>query len=117
MYLKISEGDCSSRWESGNREGDVEGQLYLQNYTEICKRNWDHVKEVISLDAKDKKAKTINTKWINSLNDIRNKAFHPEKGHLKTEEVKFVKEHFNKVKEFFSRIKYIQSNWLIAFQE
>ena len=93
--------DCSSRWEEKNREGDEEGQLYLQNYVEICIHNWNLVKNVISLGAKDKEAKKVNTKWIRDLNTIRNKGAHPERGVLTTDQVAFVNELFDKAEKYF----------------
>ena len=64
--------ECIRRWEEGNREGDEESQLYLINYIDICIKNWDFVKDVISLGVKDKDNKKANTKWIRILNEIRN---------------------------------------------
>lgn len=93
--------DCSSRWESKNREGEEESQLYLQNYVDICIQNWGLVKDVISLDAVDKEAKKANTKWIRDLNDIRNKVAHPEQGVLSTDQVAFVKEIYENVENYF----------------
>ena len=93
--------DCSSRWEEKNREGDEEGQLYLQNYVEICIHNWNLVKNVISLGAKDKEAKKANTKWIRDLNTIRNKGAHPERGALTTDQVAFVNELIDKAEKYF----------------
>ncbi|MDE0153149.1 MAG: DGQHR domain-containing protein [Gammaproteobacteria bacterium] len=93
--------DCSARWEEKSREGSVEKQLFLINYVDICINNWDIVKDVISLDAKDKQAKTVNIKWIKRLNEIRNKVFHPEQGALSTEQVAFVEDIYKKVEEHF----------------
>ena len=93
--------DCSSRWEAKDQEGEPESHLYLQNYVEICIQNWNLVKDVISLDAKDKEAKRVNTKWIRDLNNIRNKVAHPEQGVLDAEQVKLVKEIYDKVEKFF----------------
>ena len=93
--------DCSSRWEAKNRDGAEEGQLYLQNYVEICIHNWDLVKGVISLESKDREAKTRNTKWINELNNIRNKVAHPEQGVLSTAQVTRVREIYDKVEQYF----------------
>ena len=93
--------DCSSRWEEKNRDGEEEGQLYLQNYVEICVHNWDIVKDVISLGEKDKEAKTRNTKWIKDLNVIRNKVAHPEQGSLNAQQVMRVTEIYDKVKKYF----------------
>ena len=93
--------DCSSRWEEKNREGDEEGQLYMQNYVEICIQNWNLVKNVISLDAKDKEAKKVNTKWIRNLNNIRNKVAHPEQGVLNADQVAQVRKIYDKIEEYF----------------
>ena len=93
--------DCSSRWEAKNREGEEEGQLYLQNYVDICIHNWDLVKDVISMGAKDKEAKTRNTKWIRHLNIIRNKVAHPEQGVLSADQVTQVRDIYNNVEEYF----------------
>ncbi len=95
--------DCSSRWEEKNRVGDEESQLYLLNYVDICIQNWDLVKNVISLDANDKEAKRVNTKWITDLNKIRNIVAHPEQGALNTEQVAKVKEIYDRVEEFFPK--------------
>lgn len=100
--LKIRK-DCTTRWEEKNREGDEEGQLYLQNYVDICIDNWALVKEVISLGARDKEAKTRNTKWIKDLTRVRNKVAHPEQGLLNSEEVIQVREIYDKVEEFFPK--------------
>lgn len=93
--------DCSARWEAKDQEGEPESQLYLQNYVDICIHNWTLVKDVISLDEKDKEAKTKNTKWIRDLNDIRNKVAHPEQGVLDAEQVALVKEIYGKVEKHF----------------
>ena len=95
--------DCSSRWESKNREGEEESQLYLQNYVDICILNWDLVKEVISLGSKDKEAKTRNTKWITDLNNIRNKVAHPEQGVLAADQVTNIRETYDKVEMYFPK--------------
>ena len=87
--LKIRQ-DCTSRWEAGNREGKEESHLYLINYVAICIYNWHLVKDVISLDVKDKDNKKVNTKWIKDLNEIRNITAHPERGVLSTDQVAFV---------------------------
>ena len=94
-------GDCSHRWEEKNREGKEEGQLYMQHYVEICIRNWNLVKNVISLDANDKEAKKRNTKWITDLNNIRNKVAHPEQGVLNADQVAQVRKIYDKVEEYF----------------
>ena len=54
--LKIRQ-DCTAEWEAKNREGEEESQLYLISYIDICHNNWDLVKDVISLDARDKNNK------------------------------------------------------------
>ena len=92
---------CSQRWEEKNRAGDIESQLFLLDYVAICKQNWSHVKEVISLDKSDKEAKTANTKWISDLNKIRNQVFHPTRGPLNTSQVEKVEEIYNLVEKFF----------------
>ena len=89
--------ECSSRWEEKDRQGDEESELYLIDYIAICITNWDLVKDVISLDAKDKEAKKVNTIWIRKLNGIRNKVAHPEQGDLTTDQVASVNEIFEKV--------------------
>lgn len=98
--LKIRQ-ECTSRWEEKNREGEEEFQLYLINYIDICQSNWDLLKDVISLGARDKNNKKTNTRWIKNLNEIRKITTHPERGVLTTDQVVFVNELFNKVKEHF----------------
>ena len=93
--------DCSKRWEEKDRDGDEEGQLYMQNYIDICLHNWDLVGDVVALDAKDKQDKKGNTKWIRRLNDIRNQVTHPERGALDTEQVSVVRTLYEKVNEYF----------------
>ena len=93
--------DCSRRWEEKNREGDEESQLYLQNYVDICIHNWNLVKDVVSLGAKDLQDKKRNTKWIKELNDIRNRVSHPERGVLNPEQVVRVREIYGRVEEYF----------------
>jgi DGQHR domain-containing protein len=95
--------DCTKEWEAKNREGDEENQLYLISYIDICIQNWDLVKDVISLDAKDKENKKANTKWIKGLNDIRQITTHPERGTLSTTQVAFVNEAFEKVEKYFPK--------------
>ena len=73
----------------------------LISYIDICHQNWDLVKDVISLDAKDKDNKKVNTKWIKELNDIRTITAHPERGVLSTDQVVFVNEINEKVERFF----------------
>ncbi len=98
--LKIRQR-CTSSWEEENREGEEESQLYLINYIDICHENWNLFKDVISLDARNKDNKKTNTKWIKDLNKIRNITMHPEHGVLTTDQVAFVNELFDKVKEHF----------------
>lgn len=92
---------CTAAWEEKNREGEEESQLYLISYVEICHDNWDLVKNVISLDEKDKDNKRKNTKWIRDLNEIRNITMHPERGVLSTDQVKFVNEIYDRVERCF----------------
>jgi hypothetical protein len=61
------------------------------------------VKDVISLDAKDKENKKANTKWIKDLNGIRQITTHPERGTLSTTQVTYVNEIFEKVEKFFPK--------------
>ena len=56
---------------------------------------------VISLDANDKEAKKVNTKWIADLNNIRNKVAHPEQGVLNADQVAQVRKIYDKVEEYF----------------
>ena len=93
--------DCSSRWEQKNREGNEEGQLYLQNYVDICIQNWDILKDVISLDANDKQATTANVKWIKSLKDIHDIVKHEERGPLDKEQTAFLRNLAEKVDKYF----------------
>ncbi|WP_455874760.1 hypothetical protein [Rhizobium yanglingense] len=76
--LKIRQ-ECTAAWEAKNREGEEESQLYLISYIDICIANWDLVKDVISLDAKDTGNKKVNTKWIAELNEIRQGTTDPER--------------------------------------
>ena len=92
---------CTNEWEAKNREGEEESHLYLINYIEICRNNWDLVKDVISLDAKNKQNWKESTEWIKQLNDIRKITAHPERGVLTTDQVAFVKECLDKVEEYF----------------
>lgn len=98
--LKIRQ-ECTAEWEAKNREGEEESQLYLISYIEICHNNWDLVKDVISLDAKDKDNKRANTKWIKDLNEIRKITTHPERGVLTAKQVAFVNEIFEKIEKYF----------------
>lgn len=93
---------CTAEWESKNREGEEESQLYLISYIDICISNWDLVKDVISLDAKDKDNKKQNTKWIRELNEIRKITTHPERGVLSTDQVAFVNDIFEKVETYLT---------------
>ena len=79
----------------------MESYLYLKHYIDISIKNWDLVKDVISLNAKDKMAKTQNVKWINELNQISQKTKHPEKGPLSSEQVARVNELYDLVQEHF----------------
>ena len=92
--------DCIVRWETRNREGDEETLLHLINYVEICIKNWYLVKDVISLGARDKENKKVNTKWIKKLNDIRNITAHPERGVLSTDQVALVNKCCEKVQKY-----------------
>ena len=98
--LKIRQ-ECTAAWEAKNREGEEESQLYLISYIDICHNNWDLVKDVISLDARDKDNKRVNTKWIKELNEIRKITTHPERGVLTTDQVAFVNELFDKAAKYF----------------
>ena len=83
---------CAAEWEEKNHEGPVESFLYLRDYVHISVKNWDLVKDVISLDAKDKMAKKKNVQWISDLNIISQTTKHPEKGPLSVEQVERVNE-------------------------
>ena len=99
--LKIRQ-QCTTEWEAKNREGEEESQLYLISYIDIChNNNWDLVKDVISLGARNKDNKRQNTKWIKELNEIRKITTHPERGVLTTDRVAFVNEVFDKVEKYF----------------
>ena len=93
--------DCTIKWEAKNREGEEESQLNLISYIDICHNNWDLVKDVISLGARDKNNKRVNTKWIKDLNEIRKITAHPERGVLTTDQVVFVNELLDKVEKYF----------------
>ena len=93
--------NCSIRWERANRQGNTENQLFLLDYIEICHKNWDLFKDVISLDSPNKQNKTVNTKWIKNLNDIRNITAHPERGVLSKEQVTEINQLHEKVSEYF----------------
>jgi DNA sulfur modification protein DndB len=95
--------ECTREWEAKNRVGDEENELYLISYIDICIQNWDLVKNVISLDAKDKENKKANTKWIKDLNAIRQITTHPERGTLSTTQVEFVNDMFEKIEKFFPK--------------
>ena len=98
--LKIRQ-KCTAEWEAKDREGEEESQLYLISYIDICHDNWDLVKQVISLDARDKNNKRANTKWIKDLNEIRKITTHPERGVLTTDQVAFVNGLFDNVEKYF----------------
>lgn len=97
--LKIRK-KCTDIWEEKDREGEAESYLYLIDYIEICYDNWEILKDVISLDAKNKDNKKKNTKWIKELNDVRNRTAHPEHGGLSREHVEFVNDIYEKIKRF-----------------
>ena len=96
--------ECSSKWEDVNRKGEVESQLYLINYIDICLGSWNLVKDVISLDSADKANKKANTRWIRDLNEIRKITMHPEKGALTAKQVTFVNEVVDKVEKYFPEV-------------
>ena len=98
--LKIRQ-KCTAEWEAKDREGEEESQLYLISYIDICHDNWDLVKDVISLGARDKNNKRANTKWIKDLNEIRKITTHPERGVLTTDQVDFVNGLFENVEKYF----------------
>ena len=56
------------------------------------------MKDVISLDSKDKEA---NTKWIRDLNEVRNKVAHPEQGSLDATQIAFVRRIYDLVEKYF----------------
>ncbi|MCY4166379.1 MAG: hypothetical protein OXF03_09630, partial [Gammaproteobacteria bacterium] len=91
-------------WEARNREGDEENELFLINYIEICHKNWELLKDVISLGEDDKSNKNKMTKWIKDLNHIRNWTAHPAHGVLTTEQIDKVSELYSKVIEHFPHI-------------
>ena len=92
---------CTNEWEAAKRVGDEEEQLYLISYIKICHMNWDLVRDVISLDSKDKDNKAACTKWIKDLNDIRMITAHPERGVLSPDQVTFVDELMEKIEQHF----------------
>ena len=92
---------CAIAYEEKNRDGAIEQNLFLVDYINICIQNWSVVKDVVSLDAKDKENKRANTKWIKKLNDIRRITAHPERGVLDTDQVAFVTDCLAKVQRYF----------------
>ena len=100
--LKIRQ-NCSAEWEADQRQGSEESHLNLISYVEICLKNWELVKDVISLDAKNKNDKKRNTGWIRKLNDVRKVAAHPERGILTPEQVALVDEIEAKVQKYFPK--------------
>ncbi|MFQ5674624.1 MAG: DGQHR domain-containing protein [bacterium] len=93
--------NCVNERETNKRAGKKEEYLYLRNYVDISIANWEIMKDVISLDAKDKSAKKKNVRWINELNEISKKTKHPEKGPLSTEQVARVNELYEMVEHYF----------------
>ena len=98
--LKIRQ-ECTKEWEAKSREGEEEQQLYLINYVDICHGNWELLKDVISLDSKDKDNRPACTKWIKQLNEIRKITTHPERGPLRADQFAFVDELVGKVERHF----------------
>lgn len=98
--LKIRQ-QCTAEWEAKDRYGEEEEQLFLISYIDICHKNWALVKDVISLDKKDKDNKQANTKWIKDLNEIRKITTHPERGTLTTDQVNDVKRLMEMVEQYF----------------
>lgn len=94
---------CAHEWEAKNREGEEESHLYLIDYVEICRENWDLVKGVVSLDSRHKENWRVSTKWIKDLNEIRKVTTHPERGVLSTDQVAFVKDCLDKVEAYFPK--------------
>ena len=92
--------ECTKEWEAKNREGEEESLLYLISYIDICKANWDLVKDAISLDVKDKDNWKASTTWIKDLNEIRKITTHPERGVLTNDQVSFVDEISDKVEKY-----------------
>lgn len=93
--------DCTKKWEESQRQGSEESHLNLINYVRICTKNWELVKNVISLDAKNKTNRTKNADWIRQLNNVRNIVAHPERGTLTPEQIALVDDIETKVQKYF----------------
>jgi len=94
---------CVNAWEENNRKGNVEEGLYLIDYVPICEGHWDLFKDTISLAGSDKSNRKAMTKWIRKINDIRNVAMHASRGVLSKDQVEYVNDVHDKVKEYFPK--------------
>lgn len=92
---------CGEEWEKEKRTKPEESYLYLLNYSSIAKDNWELLGASFALGEKDQGNRAKCLSWVKELNDIRNKAYHPEKENLTTEEVKFVEDLHEKIIEYF----------------
>lgn len=72
--------------------------LTLINYKSIIAHNWKLFSEIYGFnDLGNSKEKQLS--WFNSLNTVRNKVSHPEKGYVTEEELELVKHYHEIIKE------------------
>lgn len=85
--LKVRRKIVQMREEDPSR-GDYEKYFLLIHYRDIVLANWLLFKDKFAFSTEGKKENQV--KWIQKLNSIRNKVFHPEKGIATKKELEFL---------------------------
>lgn len=90
---------CVERCEKEKGIKDKIQYLYLIDYKTIAIANWDLLKDIYSFSKEGGREKQL--KWLVDLNKIRNTTHHREKWPSTKDEVSFVRDIYNKVKNKF----------------
>ena len=90
---------CDDQVNRDNGEKERWQYLSLADYQGIVvyEKNWDLFETRYDFEGRGKKADRV--KWIGRLNKIRQTTHHPEKGLISKDEVAFIKDIYNRVKE------------------
>jgi len=68
-----------------------ESKFYLIEYRDIIQHNWERLGPIFGNRIKKNASKKDQTSWLVRLNEIRNIAFHPEKGFVSLEDLMFLR--------------------------
>jgi DGQHR domain-containing protein len=85
---------CITQQNRDNGEKDSWQYLSLADYPGIITSNWPLFDKSYDFEGGSSKNKSEKVHWISQLNKIRQTTYHPEKGLISKDEVKFVKDTF-----------------------